>query len=218
MWKFINKNWGTDWLYSFVSAEVKRVGDTVLGMATQCVQAKNVNKTSPQTLSNLCLKINVKLGGINSILVPSIRPKVYLNLQQFLLITFLNCSASSNVIGQGNSVRIVPDYGLDDGFVPWQGQRIFLSASALGPTQFSIYWVQGILSLGVKHGWGWHSLVVFGNSETVVFMEHQYEILFKPLYASNTKNNIWLATSRATGWKKYNSSRITDLDYTNMSH
>lgn len=60
-----------------VYAEVKRVGDTVLGMATQCVQAKNVNKTSPQTLSNLCLKINVKLGGINSILVPSIRPKVF---------------------------------------------------------------------------------------------------------------------------------------------
>ena len=45
-------------------------------MATQCVQAKNVNKTSPQTLSNLCLKINVKLGGVNSILVPTIRPKV----------------------------------------------------------------------------------------------------------------------------------------------
>lgn len=60
-----------------VYAEVKRVGDTVMGMATQCVQAKNVNKTSPQTLSNLCLKINVKLGGINSILVPSIRPKVF---------------------------------------------------------------------------------------------------------------------------------------------
>lgn len=63
------------YIYFFL-AEVKRVGDTVLGMATQCVQAKNVNKTSPQTLSNLCLKINVKLGGINSILVPSIRPKV----------------------------------------------------------------------------------------------------------------------------------------------
>ena len=63
--------------FEFV-AEVKRVGDTVLGMATQCVQAKNVNKTSPQTLSNLCLKINVKLGGVNSILVPTIRPKVWL--------------------------------------------------------------------------------------------------------------------------------------------
>ena len=53
-----------------LTAEVKRVGDTLLGMATQCVQVKNVVKTSPQTLSNLCLKINVKLGGINNILVP----------------------------------------------------------------------------------------------------------------------------------------------------
>lgn len=60
-----------------VYAEVKRVGDILFGLATQCVQAKNVNKTSPQTLSNLCLKINVKLGGINSILLPSIRPSVF---------------------------------------------------------------------------------------------------------------------------------------------
>lgn len=54
----------------WVAAEVKRVGDTVLGMATQCVQVKNVQKTTPQTLSNLCLKINVKLGGVNNILLP----------------------------------------------------------------------------------------------------------------------------------------------------
>ncbi|KRX24853.1 Protein argonaute-2 [Trichinella nelsoni] len=60
-----------------VYAEVKRVGDTLVGVASQCVQAKNVNKTSTQTLSNLCLKINVKLGGINNILLPSIRPKVF---------------------------------------------------------------------------------------------------------------------------------------------
>jgi eukaryotic translation initiation factor 2C len=60
-----------------VYAELKRVGEIVFGLATQCVQAKNVNKTSPQTLSNLCLKINVKLGGINSILLPSIRPAVF---------------------------------------------------------------------------------------------------------------------------------------------
>ena len=32
-----------------------------------------VNKTTPQTLSHLCLKINMKLGGINNILLPSIR-------------------------------------------------------------------------------------------------------------------------------------------------
>uniref|UniRef100_A0A0N5B1V8 Protein argonaute-1 n=1 Tax=Strongyloides papillosus TaxID=174720 RepID=A0A0N5B1V8_STREA len=60
-----------------VYAEVKRVGDTLLGIATQCVQAKNVIKTTPQTLSNLCLKMNVKLGGVNAILFPSVRPQVF---------------------------------------------------------------------------------------------------------------------------------------------
>ena len=59
--------------HSLTQAEVKRVGDTLLGVATQCVQVKNILRPSPQTLSNLCLKINVKLGGINSILVPGIR-------------------------------------------------------------------------------------------------------------------------------------------------
>ncbi|XP_078333968.1 protein argonaute-2-like isoform X2 [Crassostrea virginica] len=67
-----------------VYAEVKRVGDILFGLATQCVQAKNVNKTTPQTLSNLCLKINVKLGGINNILLPHIRPKVFLEPVIFL--------------------------------------------------------------------------------------------------------------------------------------
>ena len=55
------------------AAEVKRIGDTLLGIATQCVQMKNVNRTTAQTLSNLCLKINVKLGGVNNILVPNQR-------------------------------------------------------------------------------------------------------------------------------------------------
>jgi len=64
-------------------AEVKRVGDIMFGMATQCVQSKNVNKTSPQTISNLCLKINVKLGGINSILLPSIRFVCSVNAKYF---------------------------------------------------------------------------------------------------------------------------------------
>lgn len=69
------ERWHSEWFDWRVSspsstAEVKRVGDTLLGMATQCVQVKNVVKTSPQTLSNLCLKINAKLGGINNVLVP----------------------------------------------------------------------------------------------------------------------------------------------------
>lgn len=60
-----------------VYAEVKRVGDTVLGIATQCVQSKNAIRTTPQTLSNLCLKMNVKLGGVNSILLPNVRPRIF---------------------------------------------------------------------------------------------------------------------------------------------
>ena len=54
-------------------AEVKRIGDTLLGVATQCLQLKNVISPSGQTLANVCLKINVKLGGINTILAPEIR-------------------------------------------------------------------------------------------------------------------------------------------------
>lgn len=68
-----SKSCSKGYFYRVFLAEVKRVGDTVFGVATQCVQAKNVNKTSAQTLSNLCLKINVKLGGVNSILLPSVR-------------------------------------------------------------------------------------------------------------------------------------------------
>lgn len=71
----------------FLLAEVKRVGDTLLGVATQCVQTKNINKISIQTISNLCLKINVKLGGINSIIVPEMK---YVNFVPFSTILIRN--------------------------------------------------------------------------------------------------------------------------------
>jgi len=60
----------------------------MFGMATQCVQSKNVNKTSPQTISNLCLKINVKLGGINSILLPSIRSVRWFHVIMVIMLDF----------------------------------------------------------------------------------------------------------------------------------
>jgi hypothetical protein len=60
---------------------------------------------------------------------------------------------------RGSSGSMVSDYGLDDqGSIPRQRQRIFLLASAfrpaLGPTQPPIQWVPGVLSPGVKRGWG----------------------------------------------------------------
>lgn len=90
-------------------AEVKRVGDTVLGMATQCVQMKNVQRTTPQTLSNLCLKINVKLGGVNNILLPQGRPPVF---QQPVI--FLTANATHPLAGDGKKPLIAAIMGSID--------------------------------------------------------------------------------------------------------
>ncbi|KAF9156218.1 argonaute 1, partial [Linnemannia schmuckeri] len=47
-------------------AEIKRVTDTVLGVASQCVQVAHARQAKKPYLANVCLKMNVKLGGINS--------------------------------------------------------------------------------------------------------------------------------------------------------
>ena len=51
--------------------EIKRVGDNVLGIATQCVQSKHVQQAKPQLCVNISLKINAKLGGINHVIDPT---------------------------------------------------------------------------------------------------------------------------------------------------
>lgn len=50
-------------------AEIKRVGDTVLGVPTQCIQVKHTFQPKKQYCANVCLKINAKLGGVNSFIV-----------------------------------------------------------------------------------------------------------------------------------------------------
>ncbi|KAB0395408.1 hypothetical protein E2I00_015464 [Balaenoptera physalus] len=84
-------------------------GDTVLGMATQCVQMKNVQRTTPQTLSNLCLKINVKLGGVNNILLPQGRPPVF---QQPVI--FLGADVTHPPAGDGKKPSIAAVVGSMD--------------------------------------------------------------------------------------------------------
>jgi len=51
-------------------AEIKRVTDTVIGVSSQCVQRKHTYQPKRQYCANVCLKINVKLGGMNSFLDP----------------------------------------------------------------------------------------------------------------------------------------------------
>ncbi|CAI2171336.1 1168_t:CDS:2 [Funneliformis geosporum] len=57
-------------------AEIKRVSDTLIGVATQCVQSRHIFQAKKQYCANLCLKMNVKLGGMNSFIEPSQIPFV----------------------------------------------------------------------------------------------------------------------------------------------
>ncbi|KAI6242624.1 hypothetical protein M3Y99_00167000 [Aphelenchoides fujianensis] len=48
---------------------VKELSDMQYGLMSQCVLFRNVQRPSPATCANLVLKINMKLGGVNSALV-----------------------------------------------------------------------------------------------------------------------------------------------------
>lgn len=51
-------------------AEIKRISDTVIGVPTQCVQSKHIADAKKQYCANVCLKVNMKLGGMNLFLSP----------------------------------------------------------------------------------------------------------------------------------------------------
>ncbi|RDB22690.1 Protein argonaute-2 [Hypsizygus marmoreus] len=50
---------------------VKHFGDITMGVATQCMKAQKCKSAKPQYYANVSLKINVKLGGINTVPDPS---------------------------------------------------------------------------------------------------------------------------------------------------
>ncbi|XP_020617506.1 protein argonaute-2-like isoform X1 [Orbicella faveolata] len=58
-------------------SEIKRVGDIVLGIATQCVKIQHAQQAKPQVCANISLKINSKLGGINHVIDPSEKSPVF---------------------------------------------------------------------------------------------------------------------------------------------
>ncbi|GFS74912.1 protein argonaute-2, partial [Nephila pilipes] len=55
--------------------EIKFIADYKLGFVTQCIEDNVLNRINDQIANNICLKINIKLGGINHILKN--RPKVF---------------------------------------------------------------------------------------------------------------------------------------------
>ena len=61
---------------SHIYAAIKALGDTIYGIPTQVILKKNtfIGPKSAQTIHNICLKLNAKLGGINQIINPDSRP------------------------------------------------------------------------------------------------------------------------------------------------
>ncbi|POG78591.1 Piwi domain-containing protein [Rhizophagus irregularis DAOM 181602=DAOM 197198] len=62
---------------------IKYVGDTIVGVVTQCIQSRYLLEASNQYYSNVCLKINAKLGGVNSFL--TLRQNPFLNEKASIL-------------------------------------------------------------------------------------------------------------------------------------
>ncbi|KAL2486894.1 Protein argonaute 10 [Abeliophyllum distichum] len=56
--------------------DLKRICETDLGLISQCCLTKHVFKISKQYLSNVSLKINVKMGGRNTVLLDAIRCRI----------------------------------------------------------------------------------------------------------------------------------------------
>ncbi|KAJ7178793.1 hypothetical protein C8R43DRAFT_974408, partial [Mycena crocata] len=54
-----------------IYTSVKHFGGITMGVATQCLKSSKYFRAKPQYHANVCLKINVKLGGINTIPDPS---------------------------------------------------------------------------------------------------------------------------------------------------
>jgi eukaryotic translation initiation factor 2C len=62
-----------------VYRRIKKSCDCRFGVPSQVVQSKHVQTNSPQYVSNVCMKINAKLGGctsmVKSLLIPKVAPK-----------------------------------------------------------------------------------------------------------------------------------------------
>lgn len=56
---------------------VKKVGDLEERIVTQCVRGVKVNRCAPSMIGSILLKINVKLGGVNSVLGIDTQPVVF---------------------------------------------------------------------------------------------------------------------------------------------
>ncbi|KAL1482935.1 hypothetical protein MTO96_013348 [Rhipicephalus appendiculatus] len=59
-------------------ADIKEAAEVKLGIRTQCIKELNMTrKCNPPLITNLCLKINAKLGGTNNGLLAAEKPEIF---------------------------------------------------------------------------------------------------------------------------------------------
>ncbi|KAF9617010.1 hypothetical protein IFM89_033080 [Coptis chinensis] len=63
-------------LGDYDTCDLKRICETDLGLISQCCLTKHVYKISKQYLANVSLKINVKMGGRNTVLLDALHWKI----------------------------------------------------------------------------------------------------------------------------------------------
>ena len=61
---------------NFCAGDLKRICETDLGLVSQCCLTKHVFRMSKQYLANVALKINVKVGGRNTVLIDALSRRI----------------------------------------------------------------------------------------------------------------------------------------------
>jgi hypothetical protein len=75
-------------IYLFFTDKVKKIAEIQVGILTQCLKAKTVYKLNPATLSNILLKVNAKLNGLNHNIAANVwYDSTYIRVFQFTFLT-----------------------------------------------------------------------------------------------------------------------------------
>lgn len=78
---------------SHIYSRIKKSADCRYGVVSQCVQSSHLRKSQDQYLSNVCMKVNAKLGGTTSQVRVSSTSLLRLPLTQLLIVCDSQLSA-----------------------------------------------------------------------------------------------------------------------------
>lgn len=83
-----------------VYIRIKKSADCRYGVVSQCVQYAHVRKNQDQYISNVCMKVNAKLGGTTSQVRVSSTSPLKLTLAQLLI----DCDSHTSVVAVNRSL------------------------------------------------------------------------------------------------------------------